>query len=89
MEDKGNCGNIFGIPRKVLVQQISIVQLKKSARKGCKLYVFHVFNSLNESKKSLEYLELLRGTSWVSAKTGYIFSNQTNAMIYPSFKTTL
>ena len=43
VRDEGNCNTIIGIPRNIFV-----VQLKKSARKGCKLFIVHVLEVLRE-----------------------------------------
>jgi len=45
------------IPRKVLVRQISALQMKRSVRKGCKVFVVHVIN--NEKEGDLNLSDIL------------------------------
>ena len=48
VDDKGNHVKIIGIPKIISVQQISVMQLKKSVRNGCKLFVVQVLDALSE-----------------------------------------
>ena len=36
---------VTGIPRKISVRQISALQMKKDARKGCKVFAIHIINN--------------------------------------------
>ena len=51
LDDKGETVTIKGIPRKVFVRQNSSLQMKKSVRKGCKVFVVHVMNDEHMNKE--------------------------------------
>ena len=38
LDDNGNTINLKGIPRKVTIREISILQMKRSVHKGCKCF---------------------------------------------------
>ena len=42
MDEEGNSIVVKGIPKVILVSQVSAMQLKKFCRKGCQLYAAHV-----------------------------------------------
>ena len=42
---------VKAIPRKVFVRQISALQMKKSMRKGCRVFVVHVMNDEHMNKE--------------------------------------
>ena len=48
---KGETFIVKGIPRKVYVRQILALQMKKSVRKGCKVFVVHVMNGEHMNKE--------------------------------------
>jgi len=52
LDNEGSRVNINGIPRKVSVREISALQVKKLARKGCKVFVVHVLDSVNENDRA-------------------------------------
>ena len=53
LDEEGNQVTIKGIPRPISLSQVSVLQLNKCLRKGCRLYEIHV----GESKEGKE-LEL-------------------------------
>ena len=58
-----NQWSVKGIPRKTTIRQISVVQLKRAVRKGCKAYAVIVTNeeNLNKTEKlKLEDILVLR-----------------------------
>ena len=49
--DKGEIITVKGIPRKIVVRQISALQMKKAVHKGCKVFVVHVINDEHLNKE--------------------------------------
>ena len=47
---KGERITVKGIPRKVSVRKISVLQMKKVVRKGCKVFVVHIINTKHMDK---------------------------------------
>ena len=44
VDEKGEIVMVKGIPRKVSVKQISALQMKRSVRKGCKVFVVNLID---------------------------------------------
>ena len=59
LNEDGIKTRIQGIWKEFQVREISTIQLKKSERKGCQLYVVHVVNEISENKQ-LDKYEVLR-----------------------------
>jgi len=51
LNDQGEIVTVKGIPRKTFVRQISALQMKRVAKKGCKIFVVHVVDGENKSEK--------------------------------------
>jgi len=51
LNEEGKTVLVKGIPRKISVRQISALQMKKAARKGCKVFDVYVMNDENSSKE--------------------------------------
>ena len=45
LNNEGERITVTGIPRKIFVRQISVLQMKKDVRKGCKVFVVHIINN--------------------------------------------
>ena len=63
MNNEGERITVIGIPRKISVRQISALQMKKAARKGCKVFVMHVINNEqvnNENKPGFKDIPILQ-----------------------------
>ena len=66
VNNDGEIVNVKGIPRKRTIRQISILQLKRAVRKGCKSFAVTVINKENTNNKDklkLEDIPILRGYS--------------------------
>ena len=64
--NEGEIVTVTGIPRKIAIRQISVLQLKRVVRKGCKAFAVTVINEEhinNEDKLKLEDIPILRGYS--------------------------
>ena len=48
LDEEGNQRVVQGIPRAVIVREISAMQLKKCYRKGCQLFAAHVEEEARE-----------------------------------------
>ena len=60
LNEKGETTIIKRIPRKVSVRQISALQMKKSVRKGCKVFDVHVMNAKHMNKEDeLKFKDIL------------------------------
>lgn len=57
LNEEGENTLVKGIPREVFVRQISALQMKRFARKGCKVFVVYVMNDENMSKEHKLKLE--------------------------------
>ena len=44
IDRNGNNIKVKGIPRKVTIREISSLQMKRSVRKGCKVFTFYIMN---------------------------------------------
>jgi hypothetical protein len=60
LDEDGKQGNIQGIPRDVDVREISAMQLKKSFRKGCQIFVAHMEEETKDKVASIEDHLVLR-----------------------------
>ena len=63
LNEEGNTVLVKGIPRKTYVRQISALQMKRAARKGCKVFDVYLMNDENSSKQhklKLEDIPVLR-----------------------------
>jgi hypothetical protein len=79
--EEGKQGKIQGIPRVVVVREISTMQLKKSFKKGCQVFETHMEEAGKDKEASIEdhlalrdidfSIDLVRGASLVS-KTPFI-----------------
>ena len=59
IDNNGNNIKVKGIPRKVTIREISTLQMKRSVRKGCKVFVVYIMNdNENDIKIKLEYILL-------------------------------
>ena len=56
MDEEGNPRVVRGIPKLIFVRQVSVMQLKKLCRKGCRLYAACVLEATqNETPKLKDY----------------------------------
>jgi hypothetical protein len=60
LDEEGWQGKIQGIPRVVAVRDISAMQLKKSIRKGCHMFVAHMEEETKDKVGSIEDHMVLR-----------------------------
>jgi hypothetical protein len=60
MDEEGNWKTIQGIPRVVVVREISTMQLNKCFRKGCQLFVAHLEESPEDNVSKIEYHVVLK-----------------------------
>ena len=51
---------VKGIPRQVSVRQIYALQMKRSVRKGCKVFVVHIIDNENNQDIKLEDIPIIR-----------------------------
>ena len=51
LNEEGNTILVKGVPRKTSVRQTLALQMKRSARKGCKVFALYVMNDENSSKE--------------------------------------
>ena len=60
-DDNGNNIKVRGIPRKVTIREISVLQMKISVRKWCKVFVVYIMNgNENDNKLKLEDIPVLK-----------------------------
>jgi hypothetical protein len=59
LDEEGNLRTIQGIPRVVTVEEISELQLKKSYRKGCQIFVAHMEDTTKDKLSNIEYYSVL------------------------------
>ena len=52
IDDKGNKVTVKGIARKVMIREISTLQMKRSVRKGCKVFVVHLLDPNEKFEKT-------------------------------------
>jgi hypothetical protein len=60
LDEEGQQGNIQGIPRVVVVRDISAMQLKKSFRKECRMFATHMENETKDKVERIEDYPVLR-----------------------------
>jgi hypothetical protein len=60
LDEEGKQGKIQGIPRVVVVREISVMQLKKSFRKGCHMFAAHMEEATKDKVESIEDHLVLR-----------------------------
>ena len=59
--DDGNTVKVKGISRKVTIREISALQMKRSVRKWCKVFVVYIMNDQeNDIKPKLEDIPYLK-----------------------------
>jgi hypothetical protein len=54
LDEEGKQGKVQGIPRVVIVREISIMQLKKRFRKGCQIFAAHMEEEARDKMASIE-----------------------------------
>ena len=60
IDENGESKMVRGIPKKILTRKISALQLKKCARKGCRVFAVHITETnVKETKPNLEDLPFL------------------------------
>ena len=60
-DDNGNIVKIKGIHRKVIIREIYVLQMKRSVRKGCKVFGIYIMNDKeNNMKPKLEDMHFLK-----------------------------
>ena len=60
-DDGGNNLKVKGIPKKVTIRKTSTLQIKRSVRKGCKVFVVYIMNdNENDNKLKLEDIPVLK-----------------------------
>ena len=60
-DDNGDNIKVKGIPMKITIREISALQLKRSIRKGCKVFVVYIMNNnKNDNKLRLEDILVLK-----------------------------
>lgn len=52
IDDEGNKISVRGIARKVMIREISALQMKRSVCKGCKVYVVHLLDPRDKIEKT-------------------------------------
>ena len=68
LNDKGEMISVKGIPRKVSRRQISVLQMKKFVRKGCKVLSVHIINDEQigkEDKPGFDDIPILQDFSTI------------------------
>jgi hypothetical protein len=60
LDEEGRQGNIQGIPRVVVVRDISTKQLKKRFRKGCHIFASHMEEATKDKVEIIHYHPVLR-----------------------------
>jgi hypothetical protein len=60
LDEKRNLRTIHGIPRAITVREISTLQLKKSYRKGCHIFVAHMEETPKDKVLNIEYYAVLK-----------------------------
>jgi hypothetical protein len=54
LDEEGKQSKVQGIPRVVVVREISTMQLKNSFRKGCQIFVAHMEEATKDKVSSIE-----------------------------------
>jgi hypothetical protein len=60
LDEEGNRRTIQGIPRVVIVREISSMQLKKCYRKGCQLFAAHLEEAPEDKVSKIKYHAVLK-----------------------------
>ena len=61
IDDNANNIKVKQVPRKVTIREISALQMKRSVRKGCKVFAFYIMNgNENDNKVNLEDIPVLK-----------------------------
>jgi hypothetical protein len=60
LDEEGNLRTIHGIPRAVSVREISILQMKKSYRKGCQIFAANMEETPKDKVSNIEYYVVLK-----------------------------
>jgi hypothetical protein len=60
LDDDGKQGKVQGIPRVVVVREISVMQLKKSFEKGCHIFATHMEEETKDKVENIEDRPVLR-----------------------------
>jgi hypothetical protein len=69
LDEEGKQGKVQGIPRVVVVREISAMQLKKSFRKGCHIFASHMEEQPRDKMPSIEDHQVLRDFEDVFGKS--------------------
>jgi hypothetical protein len=59
-DEEGQQGKVQGIPRVIVVREISAMQLKKSFRKGCQFFATHMEEVARDEVENIKYHQDLR-----------------------------
>jgi hypothetical protein len=59
LDEEGNQRKVQGIPKVVTIREISALQLKKSYRKGCRIFAAHMEETPRDKVPNLEYYAVL------------------------------
>ena len=68
LDEEGKQGKVQGIPRVVVVREISYMQSKKSFRKGYQIFATHMEEAAKDKVASIEDHPILRGFEDVFGK---------------------
>jgi hypothetical protein len=60
LDEEGHQGKVQGITRVVAIREILSMQLKKSFRKGCHIFVAHMEEEVRDKVESIKYHPVLR-----------------------------
>jgi hypothetical protein len=60
LDEEGKLRTIQGIPKEVTVREISILQLKKSYRKGCQIFFAYMEETPKHKVPNIEYYAILK-----------------------------
>ena len=60
MDEEWNPRVVKGIPKVILVRQVSAMQLKKLCRKGCQLYAAHILEQTEDETPRLEDFHVMQ-----------------------------
>ena len=59
IDDQGNYNVVYGVDKKISIRQISMLQAKKTVRKGCKIYVVNIQIYNVENKQEIENISII------------------------------
>jgi hypothetical protein len=60
LDEEGNLSTIQGIPREIILRDISTFQLKKSYKKGCQICFSHMEETPKDKVPNIEYYSILK-----------------------------